>query len=393
MNKILVLSILYFLPVIAFSEQVKNVKSVFDGNKVTITYDLTEDKTGTTFDVNVKCFDFYDNEVAMYSKTGDIGSGIKAGAKKQIVWKIQNDYRKINSELYFVVEAIVHEPYELSPPQNGNYPEMVLINGGTFQMGSNDGDSDEKPLHSVTVSDFYIGKYEVTNEEFCAFLNNQFVLKDRLTEIINLDDEFNAENLTEKCRIKMIDSLFFVQSGYENYPVINVTIYGVIEYCNWLSNQNGLDCFYYFDDEQIFCDFNKNGYRLPSEIEWEYVAGNGEKHTKYSWGNSYPEGKNGGNVSDISLRSKILSWGCFSEYFDGFEVDAPVGSFNPNEFGIFDMTGNVWEMCNTKNCLDFVLKGGGWFYGPEYCTVSRSGEKYYNFDGNNIGFRVVKMKK
>ncbi|MBN2663421.1 MAG: SUMF1/EgtB/PvdO family nonheme iron enzyme, partial [Bacteroidales bacterium] len=132
---------------------------------------------------------------------------------------------------------------------NGNYPQTVFITGGTFRMGSNDGYSDEKPVHSVTVSDFYMGKYEVTNEEFCVFLN------DYGSDKVKSGTCGQTMIYEHSWGVQKSGSSWVSASGYDKYPVIYVTWYGANEYCNWLSQKTG------------------KKYRLPTEAEWEYAAG------------------------------------------------------------------------------------------------------------------------
>ncbi len=259
---------------------------------------------------------------------------------------------------------------------------MVLVRGGTFTMGSTEA-SDEQPLHSVTVSDFYMGKYEVTNAEFVKFLNVKGNQTEGGATWINLEGSWEGE----KCRIYLSGSTFKVESGYENYPVIYVSWYGATAYCQWLGSQ----------------------YRLPTEAEWEYAAGNGSRHTKYSWGNGDPSGKKGGNVSDQTAKAKFSSWSAFENYTDGYIYTAPVGHFDANEFGLYDMSGNVWEWCSDwydaeyyKNspskdpkgpstAKDYrVLRGGSWISDPEGCRVAyRFGSVPYSWN-SYIGFRVVR---
>jgi formylglycine-generating enzyme required for sulfatase activity len=175
MKKLLFLSIVLQLQIFSFSQEVKNVVAVFDGEKIIITYDLSENQPNTTFDVTVICYNFYDDTMKMNNKTGDFGQDVKAGKNKGIVWYIQKDYRKIKSVLYFVIDAIVHEPYSSTPETN--IPEnMVFVEGGAFQMGQpnpnigGDGNSDdEQPVHSVTVSDFILVNMRLQKRNFVNF--------------------------------------------------------------------------------------------------------------------------------------------------------------------------------------------------------------------------------
>ncbi|PIE85979.1 MAG: hypothetical protein CSA05_02970 [Bacteroidia bacterium] len=267
-------------------------------------------------------------------------------------------------------------------------PEMVFIKGGRFQMGSNNGDSDEKPVHSVRVSDFWMGKYEVTNEEYCAFLNDYGSDKVK-------SGDYSGESMMyfsgswkgEKCRIYKRGSSYKVESGYGKYPVIYVTWYGANEYCKWLSGKTG------------------KSYRLPTEAEWEYAAGNGSKHTKYSWGNNFPSGKRGGNVADETAKREFSDWTIFEGYTDGYVYVAPVGKFYSNDFGLYDMTGNVWEWCSdwygaysSSSQSDpqgpssgsiRVDRGGGWGSYASYCRVADRFSINPTGSIGDMGFRVA----
>ncbi|MCB5224614.1 MAG: bifunctional serine/threonine-protein kinase/formylglycine-generating enzyme family protein, partial [Candidatus Cloacimonadaceae bacterium] len=121
--------------------------------------------------------------------------------------------------------------------KTGNTPEMILVEGGSFQMGSNDGYDDEKPIHEVTVSSFWIGKYQVTQKEW--------------TEVMSSNpSEWKGENL----------------------PVENVSWHDAVEYCNERSILEGLTPCYSGSGSNITCNWGANGYRLPTEAEWEYAA-------------------------------------------------------------------------------------------------------------------------
>ena len=148
---------------------------------------------------------------------------------------------------------------------------------------------------------------------------------------------------------------------------------------------------------------------MPTEAEWEYAAGNGAKHTKYSWG-SYLPGTNDkvGNVADETIHSKYGSWPPkFEGYNDGYFFAAPVGSYSANEFGLYDMTGNVWEWCNDWYNPDYyssspasnpqgalygqyrVIRGGGWAGNPADCRVAYRSNGTPDNRYCYYGFRVV----
>ena len=262
-------------------------------------------------------------------------------------------------------------------------PETVLIPGGIFQMGSDNGDSDEKPIHTVTLDSFFMGKYEVTNAQFCQFLNEKGNQSHDTTEWIKLGGIWNAE----KSRLIQNGSQFSVAPGFDNYPIIFISWDAAVAYCQWLSNKTG------------------KAYRLPTEAEWEFAAGNGSSHTKYSWGNSDPSASRGGNVADEALKKNFPKWDIFPGYNDGFVYNAPVGSFAANDFGLYDMTGNVWEWCSdwyggyaSTNDLNpvgvlsgtkKVIRGGGWLGSPEACHVTDRYSDTRDHRGHSMGFRVA----
>ncbi len=154
-----------------------------------------------------------------------------------------------------------------------------------------DGEKDEKPVHEVCLDDYYIGKFEVTQGDWKTVMgNNPSKYKSR-----------------------------------DNYPV---------EYVRWNEVQEFI--------RKLNAD-SDGRYRLPTEAEWEYAARNrGEKY-RFSWGNDDPVGKKGGNVADESFYEVFDRWTSWIT----FDRDtAPVGSFEPNELGLYDMTGNVSEWCS-----------------------------------------------
>jgi formylglycine-generating enzyme len=270
---------------------------------------------------------------------------------------------------------------------------LVLIRGGAFQMGSDDGEADEKPVHSVTVRDFYLGKYELTVAQFKTFVDATGYKTDA-----EKNDAGSYFWIDGKWELKPgtnwrhdAEGKLRPQNEYK-HPVIHLSWNDATEYCKWLSQKNG------------------KTYRLPTEAEWEYAAGNGSRHTKYSWGNGEPSGKNGGNVADESKRpGNGSSWDTkFDGYNDGYWYTAPIGSYNPNDFGLYDMTGNVWEWCSDWYGSDYyknspsnnptgsatgsyrVQRGGSWLSNPQDCRVAdrcndAPGVRYYG-----TGFRLAR---
>ncbi len=174
----------------------------------------------------------------------------------------------------------------------GGYGDMVLIPGGEFVMGSAAGDTDERPEHRVFVTDFFIDRYEVTNDEFAAFLNavgNQ--LEDGAPYLI--------VGATD-CRIEEVKGSFVVREDFGDHPVTMVTFRGAEAYAKWV------------------------GKRLPTEAEWEKAARGGLAGKIYPWGD---------DIDTLSANYGRKRMGT-----------VPAGSFAPNGFGLYDMAGNAAEM-------------------------------------------------
>lgn len=162
--------------------------------------------------------------------------------------------------------------------------EMVLIPAGEFQMGSNSGDPDEKPVHTVYLDAFFIDKYEVTVAQYKQFL------------------AATGHPEPKKCWDDP-------QYNQPNYPVVGVTWYDAMAYAEWA------------------------GKRLPTEAEWEKAARGGLVGKKYPWGDAAPE-------DDEQGRANYDFLGASDE-----KTTYPVGSFPPNGYGLYDMAGNAWEWC------------------------------------------------
>lgn len=278
---------------------------------------------------------------------------------------------------------------------------MVHISGGCFSMGSDEGD--DEVIHEVYVNDFFVGKYEVTVGEFHEFLRVTHYRTD--TEKSGGSYVYDGSKWAQKNDAGWRNP-YFNQS--HDHPVVCISWNDAIAYCNWRSHNDGLAPVYTFVKNTVAANFSANGYRLPTEAEWEYAARCGKKGYTYSWGDGMPAGKRGGNIADEALKRTLSQWqwDIWKEYDDGYVYTAPVGSFEPNEFGLYDMTGNVWEWCWDWYGVDYykkspkrnpqgpsagsirVVRGGSWVSIPRSLRTA-----YRNYDNpagsaSSIGFRL-----
>lgn len=304
--------------------------------------------------------------------------------------------------------------------RKGSNDDMVWINGGQFEMGAPDkmGLSNEYPRHTVIVGGFWMDATEVTNAEFLEFVDATGYVT---TAEKPIDWEFIKQQLPQGTPKPSFDelqpgSMVFTPTstvvalndiskwwkwvpganwrhpegpgstinGKENLPVVQISWEDVMAYCKWA------------------------GKRLPTEAEWEWAASSGGKYL-YAWGNKH------------CFNTTANTWQGIFPYHnnkeDGFIGIAPVRSFAANEFGLFDMSGNVWEWCadwydetyyqqldrkisanpsgpaTTGKQFLKVIRGGSYLCNPSYCEgYRRSRRMYSSFDSgtNHIGFRCVK---
>ena len=304
-----------------------------------------------------------------------------------------------------------------STSANGSTKDMVLIKGGNFQMGSSDF-SDSKPLHKVEVNSFYMDVHEVTNAQFAAFVkatgyitvaeqklnpaDYPGVPADKLVpgsavfsppgHAVSLEDPMQWWSYVAGASWKHPKGPNTSIAGKDNEPVTQVSYTDAVAYCKWA------------------------GKRLPTEAEWEYAARSGKHFDKYYWGNDLkPGGKYVANIFQGSFPWKNLKE-------DGYTEIAPVKSFPPNGFGLYDMDGNVWEWCNDfyrpdyyasspaknpqgpkdsydpdePNTVKHVQRGGSFLCSDEYCIRYKAGSRgkgEVNSASNNLGFRCVMDEK
>jgi len=316
---------------------------------------------------------------------------------------------------------------------------MALIPAGFFQMGENNEappnvpGSDEIPVHTVEISTFYIDQFEVTNEKMreamqWAFDNNLIVAtsttvtnsEGQAQELLDLENTngMGGHGNGGPPQISFSNGTFSVDSGKENFPCVFVTWYGAMAFCNYRSDMDGLNRAIDFTDWSI--DASKNGHRLPTEAEWEKAARGGLT------GNHYPWNSNAGIYSD-HIDESFANYTDSLDPFDGTWTNAPelspVGYYDGNQtpagedmsngYGLYDMGGNVWELCwdwyeanwygnagatdndtqgpESGSFGSRVIRGGSWFnvtLGLRCANRSFLSPSNY---GSNIGFRCVRM--
>ncbi len=267
------------------------------------------------------------------------------------------------------------DPPQIDPPRGTNTfkaPAMVYVEGGTFTMGCKAGrDEDcydsEKPAHSVTLSGYHIGKYEVTVKEYLAFAeetNSNYPIW------LEKGNKFNVETGTDD---------EYKKSGYSrnagNLPITGVSWYNAVAYCRWISQKTG------------------NTYRLPTEAEWEFAARGGNSSLNYLYSGS-------NTAADVAWYQGNSDHKVHS-----------VGTKKPNELGIYDMSGNVWEWCadhwhdNYNNAPEDgsawvdsgaidkgrrVVRGGSWYLSTGLCRSSNRVSLNPSIRSNSDGFRLVR---
>jgi formylglycine-generating enzyme required for sulfatase activity len=265
---------------------------------------------------------------------------------------------------------------------------MLPFLGGRFEMGSSRREHARRAneiLHTVELRrPFYLSAHEVTNRQFSAF-DPAHVSGDAEGEALDQPDQ----------------------------PVANVTWTEAARYCNWLSAQESLPPFYRIEGDTVV-GFNpqSNGYRLPTEAEWEWAARvpkSGQEPLTYPWGMDLVLDGRNGNYADASA-AQILAH-TITGYDDGYAVAAPVGSFPANRHGLFDMGGNVAEWVHDvyelspadtgeipvdplgkQNGRYHVIRGSSWAHGTP-TELRLAFRDFSEGRREDIGFRVARYQE
>jgi formylglycine-generating enzyme required for sulfatase activity len=308
-----------------------------------------------------------------------------------------------------------------SPPKDAPFEDMVWIPGGTFIMGSNKHYPEEAPAHIVTVEGFWMDQFTVTNRQFSRFVEETdyitfcekppnpddypgakpemlvpaSVVFQKPAQRVDLSNPYNWWGYVAGANWRHPRGPESSIEGLENHPVVQVGYEDVEAYAKWA------------------------GKELPTEAEWEFAARGGLEGAEYAWGDEFkPEGRVMANTWQGEFPHENL-------LDDGYEWTAPVGSFPPNGYGLYDMTGNIWEWttdwyqehskisnscCGSINprggemeqSIDSrtpeariprkVMKGGSYLCAPNYCRRYRPAARMaqpVDTSTCHLGFRLI----
>jgi formylglycine-generating enzyme required for sulfatase activity len=276
-------------------------------------------------------------------------------------------------------------PAGIITTQNGY--ALRLIRPGPFTMGSSrreQGRRTNETLRKITLQrSFFMGEREVTNKEFKQFLAS------------HNSGTFKGQRLSQ-----------------DDQPVVQVTWEQAALFCNWLSAKESLPPAYVKKDGRLVAaEPIGNGYRLPTEAEWEYCARftKNQGSLKYPWGNQFPPTSPSGNYADTSAKKLLPAY--IENYNDGYPVTAPAAKFGGNDLGLYNLGGNVAEWCHdfytiytyntNKTDIDpsgppegkhHVVKGSSW----KYSSMSKLRLAYRDYSETkrpDLGFRVCRYAK
>ena len=354
-----------------------------DGSKlVDVSYDLADTVAGATSSIALAVSS--DNgatyAVPVNSLTGAVGDGVTVGTGKKIVWDAGTDWPgQSSSQLKVQVRA-----WDLKHESSYGF---VKIPGGSYQIGDNlDGLSDA-PVTSVSLSGYYLSVNDTTKAQWDAV--RTWGVSNGYTDLVAGEGKAS------------------------NHPVHTVNWYDVVKWANAASEKEGLTPCYRVggsvyrtgNSDAVVCDWSANGYRLPTEAEWEVAARGGLSGKRFPWGDTIKHSQANYYSSTPYAYDVSSTHGCHPTYGTGvYPYTSPVGSFAANGYGLRDMAGNVGQWCwdwygtysggsDPKGSAAGsyrVLRGGSW---SDDASVARCAKRSCNTPsdaGLNGGFRLAR---
>jgi len=279
---------------------------------------------------------------------------------------------------------------------------MVVCPSGTFHMGQADQDVPSTYINmnkQVTIGGFYMDETEITNNEYRQFMNAMLTDSSALgVEYLYAELYPDTSVWTRDFSHHMGDPMmeyYYSHPAFDDYPVVGVDWFAARKFTEWRTN--------YLNDWRVnqMGLFKMPNFRLPSEAEWEYAARGGRDMAKYPWGNPYIRNSKGCMLANFKP-------GRGNYYDDGFMYSSPVASYFSNDYGLYDMAGNVSEWCEdafSETAVPIVwdlnptyykddeprkvIRGGSWKDVAYYLETGTRTYEYQDTTKSYIGFRCA----